>query len=600
MKIIQSIPRCVVSAVLALTSVAGAATYAKGPYLISPNSPTEMTVLLQATATAGTCTIEWGTTASYGNGPTAMTVLNAGAFQYRSLLTALTANTRYFYRVILDGNQQTGTFRTAPPADATSVTFYAVGDTRSDPTSLTAVANAMLNDVDGDVAKRETFWVHSGDWSNDNQESSWTGEWFSRAGPRLLEAQRRLPVMGCEGNHEGSATVLQKYYPYATSMNLASGQSNLGYSFDYGPAHFAVLTSSSTSWLVADMQASTKPWKFLVFHEPAWGTGGHGNDTGYQTLVTSLNAQAGVHIDMCICGHNHNYVRAESTGTGGKTYHMTVGGGGASLHSVNLSATNVVFAQSSYSFLRVDLSGNTLTGKAVDKNGVQIDTFSLTKPDTTKPSIPSGVTAVAQSSSSILISWIASTDNVGVTAYDVYQGASLVGSLATTSFTDTGLTDATAYSYTVKARDAAGNVSAASASAGATTLSIDPDANHNGMPDAWEITWFGSTTNPLGAADSDWDHDGQINLHEYLAGTDPTDPADVLKITSVVRGADGDLVLRWPSVSGKSYKIQTSADLLGGFHDTADAPILGTGGVLTKSLSIGSASTGFYRVAVIP
>ncbi|MCX6865416.1 MAG: metallophosphoesterase [Verrucomicrobia bacterium] len=599
MKIVQFIPRCVVPVVLALVSVAGAATYAKGPYLINPNSPTEMTVLLQATATAGTCTIEWGTPTAYSNGSLAMTVLNAGAFQYRSRLTSLTANTRYFYRVNLDNNQQTGTFRTPPPADATSLTFYAVGDTRSNPTSLNAVANAMLNDVDGDVAKRETLWIHSGDWSNDDQEITWTAEWFSRSGPRLLEAQRRLPVMGCEGNHEGSATALQKYYPYKTSMNIAANQSNLGYSFDYGPAHFAVLTSSSTSWLVADMQASTKPWKFLVFHEPAWGTGSHGNDTGYQTLVTSLNAQAGVHIDMCICGHNHNYVRAETTGTGGKTYHMTAGGGGASLHSVP-AATNVVFAKSAYSFLRVDLNGNTLTGKAVGTDNVTFDTFSLTKPDVTAPSVPGNVVATAQSSSSIQITWNASTDNVGVTGYQVYRGAALVGSPATTSFTDTGLTDATPYSYTVKARDAAGNVSAASAPAGATTLSIDPDANHNGMPDAWEITWFGSTTNPLGAADYDWDHDGQINLHEYLAGTNPTDPADVFKITSVTRDAGGDLVLRWPSVSGKSYKIQTSTDLPGGFHDTADAPLPGTGGTLTKSLPIGPAATGFYRIAVIP
>ena len=119
------------------------------------------------------------------------------------------------------------------------------------------------------------------------------------------------------------------------------------------------------------------------------------------------------------------------------------------------------------------------------------------------------------------------------------------------------------------------------------------------MPDDWETTCFGSTSNPLGAADYDRDHDGQDNLHEYLAGTDPTDPADVLKITSVVRDASGNLVLRWPSVAGKTYGIQSATDLPGGFHDTADAPISGTGGMLEKSLPPGLTPVGFYRILVI-
>jgi cellulase/cellobiase CelA1 len=58
-----------------------------------------------------------------------------------------------------------------------------------------------------------------------------------------------------------------------------------------------------------------------------------------------------------------------------------------------------------------------------------------------------------------------------VTGYDVYRGGQLAGSVTGTSFTDTGLSAATAYTYTVKAHDAAGNVSAASAAVTATTAS---------------------------------------------------------------------------------------------------------------------------------
>src|SRR5579884_2011828 len=83
--------------------------------------------------------------------------------------------------------------------------------------------------------------------------------------------------------------------------------------------------------------------------------------------------------------------------------------------------------------------------------------------DTTPPSTPTGVTVSSTTSSSVSLTWTASTDNVGVTGYDIYRGSTLAGTSTTTSFTDTGLAASTQYSYTVKAYDAAGNLSPASA-----------------------------------------------------------------------------------------------------------------------------------------
>lgn len=83
-------------------------------------------------------------------------------------------------------------------------------------------------------------------------------------------------------------------------------------------------------------------------------------------------------------------------------------------------------------------------------------------PDSEAPSAPAHLTSPSQTSNSITLSWTASTDNVGVSGYDVYRGSQLVGSTATTSYTDTGLAANTSYTYTVKAKDAAGNVSPAS------------------------------------------------------------------------------------------------------------------------------------------
>ncbi|AUG81853.1 glycoside hydrolase [Kitasatospora sp. MMS16-BH015] len=91
--------------------------------------------------------------------------------------------------------------------------------------------------------------------------------------------------------------------------------------------------------------------------------------------------------------------------------------------------------------------------------------------DTTAPSVPTGLAVTGTTTSSVSLSWTASTDNVGVTGYTVYRGGAKVATVTGTSYTDTGLTAATAYQYTVTAQDAAGNVSAASAAVTATTAS---------------------------------------------------------------------------------------------------------------------------------
>ena len=95
--------------------------------------------------------------------------------------------------------------------------------------------------------------------------------------------------------------------------------------------------------------------------------------------------------------------------------------------------------------------------------------------DTTAPSAPSGLTATP-GNAQVTLRWTASTDNVAVTGYRVYRGTTLVGSPTTTSFTETGLTNGTSYAYTVKAIDAAGNLSTASASASATPSAVDTTA----------------------------------------------------------------------------------------------------------------------------
>ena len=90
--------------------------------------------------------------------------------------------------------------------------------------------------------------------------------------------------------------------------------------------------------------------------------------------------------------------------------------------------------------------------------------------DTTAPSAPTNLAASGTTATTTNLSWTASTDNVGVSGYEVYRGTTLLTTVTTTSYSATGLTASTAYSFSVKAKDASGNVSAVSNVVNVTTL----------------------------------------------------------------------------------------------------------------------------------
>ena len=96
--------------------------------------------------------------------------------------------------------------------------------------------------------------------------------------------------------------------------------------------------------------------------------------------------------------------------------------------------------------------------------------------DTTAPTSPTALAASGTTQTTTNLSWTAATDNVAVTAYDVYQGSSLKATVSGTSYTVTGLSAATAYSFFVKAKDAAGNISGASNAVNITTTAASGGA----------------------------------------------------------------------------------------------------------------------------
>ena len=104
--------------------------------------------------------------------------------------------------------------------------------------------------------------------------------------------------------------------------------------------------------------------------------------------------------------------------------------------------------------------------------------------DTEAPSVPQNLSATAVSDDQIDLTWDASTDNVGVTGYNIYRDNLLVDTSPTNSYTDTGLAIETEYEYEVSAFDAAANESARSAPDSATTAvsRLSPEFVQRGTP----------------------------------------------------------------------------------------------------------------------
>jgi chitodextrinase len=122
---------------------------------------------------------------------------------------------------------------------------------------------------------------------------------------------------------------------------------------------------------------------------------------------------------------------------------------------------------------------HTITAIATDTSGNSAASLvSLTVNnfvDVTPPSLPANLSASATSTSQINLAWSASTDDVAVTGYKVFRnGAQVMTTTTNVSSADTGLAASTTYTYAVRAFDAAGNVSAQSATAAGTTFALPP------------------------------------------------------------------------------------------------------------------------------
>lgn len=157
--------------------------------------------------------------------------------------------------------------------------------------------------------------------------------------------------------------------------------------------------------------------------------------------------------------------------TDGNTFSDIVASAGYAFDPASGNTVTITFNSTTTRYVRLNVTGN--TGWAAGQIS-EFEVYGPTTGDTQAPSAPTGLAYTQPASGQVKLTWSASTDNVGVTGYDIYANGTLRSSVAGNVLTYTdSQPDTATVTYTVKAHDAAGNQSAASNSVTRTGTSGD-------------------------------------------------------------------------------------------------------------------------------
>ncbi|MEV4003262.1 glycosyl hydrolase family 18 protein [Actinomadura sp. NPDC049753] len=216
----------------------------------------------------------------------------------------------------------------------------------------------------------------------------------------------------------------------------------------------AATLAAATALLTAPPASSAEAVTATCKKTSDWGTGFDGNCTitnGTGAAISSWKLEADLPSGTSV-GNVWNATK-------------TVSGNHYTFANTGWNGTIAAGATTSFGF--GGTGSGWFTGCTI--NGATCDGSVPPEKDTQAPSAPSGLRSTGKTATSVSLAWTASTDNVGVTGYDVYNGSAKAASVTGTSTTVGGLSAKTAYTFTVKAKDAAGNTSPASAPVSVTT-----------------------------------------------------------------------------------------------------------------------------------
>ena len=509
----------------------GSASVSRGPYLQigTPNS----TIVRWRTNVATNSRVSIGTT----QGALTTQFDNASVTtEHEVVVSNLSPATRYFYSVgsttqTLAGNDASHYFITSPITGTTAPTrIWVLGDSGTANVNAQAVRNAYLTFTG---ATHTNLWLMLGDNAYENgTDSEYQAAVFNMY-PTTLRQSVLWPALG---NHDtAQSTTPPAGLPYfamftlptaAQAGGIASGTEKY-YSFDYANIHFVCLDSMTSdrsptgpmaTWLRADLASTTQQWTIAYWHHPPYSKGSHNSDTEsflMQMRQTFLPILEDAGVDLVLTGHSHSYERSflidghyglsttftnamkkdggsgRADGTGaynkstlgagpheGAVY--AVAGSSGQISGGLLNHPAMFISLNNLGSMVLDVNGDTLDAKFLRENGVVADYFRIVKGSVAPvpPAAPSNLVATTFSSSQINLTWTDNANNEnGFRVSQSTDGTNFtqIATLASNavSFSATGLTPSTTYTYRVVSFNDAGN-SQFSNTASATTSAAPP------------------------------------------------------------------------------------------------------------------------------
>jgi predicted phosphodiesterase len=332
---------------------AGALQAPEQVHIAVTGDPSEMVITWVTFGATPTSTVEYGTSSGiydYSASGSTHTYTDGGWVGeiHDVILTGLTPNTQYFYRVGDPSEGWSSEFRfTSAPSEFENVTFAAYAD-HGTSSAAQATSQNIQNDPSIDLI------IHAGDLSYANGYQPDWDTWFNQ----IQDNAAHLPYMVVAGNHEND-------YNYSATRNrfnmpnLQSGSQNeLYYSFNYSMIHFIAICSDidysiggeQYNWLQSDLLAANQnreaqPWIVVFAHHPMYSSNdNHGSSTSFRNNMEPLLDQ--YNVDIAIWGHDHAYERTypvvenmpSETGSGPyinpkETIHIVAGMAGKTLYT---------------------------------------------------------------------------------------------------------------------------------------------------------------------------------------------------------------------------------------------------------------------------
>ena len=338
------------------------------PYLqaVTTNS---IWVMVECT-TRDTVTVDYGSTSSYGSNAKTLiisaTTASPVTYVHKVKLTGLSPDTKYYYEARQGTSVSQGaSFHSSVPP-GTNFRFTWMADFRTGVEVHDSIAALML-------AANSLVSFYGGDLCYNPGYESWKKEFFRK---NQLDLISRVPFFNTPGNHEGWSENAKAF----TRNPESASNSQDYYSFDIGDLHVLSINylvpcdedSPQYNFAKTDLAETTKRWKIVICHAPAYAAGGHEGNKNIQVLTRNIFEPN--HVDLFIAGHTHFYQHNLVNGI----HHLIIGSAGAPLYSPK-KANYTLLSVKDYNWAVGEVSPEKLSVTVYNASGKILDLIELQK-----------------------------------------------------------------------------------------------------------------------------------------------------------------------------------------------------------------------------